>query len=219
LASVAGPCDNQQVSRQLSLVVALVAALGCSKSAKVEAQADADGVRGSAEVGDETAGAAPSESWGAGEGPPPAEAGRAVQPSVEGDARALATLPGFRMFRDGSSRVFVEVLGRVPVTEEKAERRVVIHLRGVQVPEKVNKMDLPTTHFSTPVGRIHLLQVGDDADLVIDLRAAATSRVNVNQTETGTVVSVDFPRFGAAQAAPSPTPPSAETSMSDDAPY
>jgi hypothetical protein len=54
-------------------------------------------------------------------------------------------------------------------------------------------MDMPTTHFNTPVRRIRLVQVGTSAELVIELRDRVEPRVHLNKSNAGTVLSVDFP--------------------------
>ncbi len=75
--------------------------------------------------------------------------GRGVGAHHSGEV-PVATLPGFRMFRDGTSRVFVEVSADVPVKETRAEGVLTYRLVGVQVPKRVNLMDLPTQYFPTP---------------------------------------------------------------------
>jgi hypothetical protein len=176
---------------RIALVLVLLAC-SCSKSASVSVKADADGVDA---TGDQGGGDYPQGGW---DEPTDTPSG---QPRVLAEGTptpgALATMPGFRLMRDGSSSVYVEVLGRVPVQQSRTQQRMVIHLPGVKVPEKVNKMDLPTTHFkNTPVGRVVLVQRNEDADLVIELRAPSPSRTRVNQSDSGTVVRIDFPRFG-----------------------
>jgi len=121
--------------------------------------------------------------------------GRTVEGHA-GDERALVTLPGFRMTRGGGSRVFVEISSNVQVKEIRAPGKITLRLSGVTVPERVNMMDLPTMHFPTPVGRVRLVQVDKDAELIIELRSPSQSKLRVNQSAGGTVVSVDFPKLG-----------------------
>src|SRR5206468_12121349 len=82
---------------------------------------------------------------------------------------AVATFPGFKMLPDGSSRVFVEVSRKIDVTEHKAEGRITYRLKGAAVPIRTNRLPIDTSFFPTPVGRIQLVEEGDDADLVIEL--------------------------------------------------
>jgi hypothetical protein len=118
--------------------------------------------------------------------------GRAVEGHA-GGVLPVATLPGFHMLKNGRSRVFVEVNGRVDVVERREPWRLHYLLRNTVVPERVNRMDLPTDHFVTPVARVRLVQVANDAELVIELRNPSAARTRVNRSAKGTVVSVDFP--------------------------
>jgi hypothetical protein len=97
------------------------------------------------------------------------------------------------MFRDGSSRVFVEIGGDVAVDEARGDGQLVYTLRQVRVPDKVNLFDLPTTYFRTPVSRVRLVQLEGDAQLIIELRQAAHSKMHLQKSSAGTVLSVDFP--------------------------
>ncbi len=104
----------------------------------------------------------------------------------------IVTLPGFRMLDGGQSRVFVEVSGKVPTNETSTDKSVTIHLTGVMVPEKVNRMVLPTWGFYTPVLRARVEQAGDGADLVIELRAKALHATKIKKSPFGTRLVVDF---------------------------
>jgi len=106
-----------------------------------------------------------------------------------------ATYPGFRMFADGSSRVFLEVYGHVDVQESTEDGVMKFRFRGVNVPERVNRLPLPTNHFETPVSRVHVEREGEDAILVIALHYAVEGKPRLKRSEGGTVLSVDFPPY------------------------
>jgi len=106
-----------------------------------------------------------------------------------------ATYPGFRMFADGSSRVFLEVYGHVDVQEAKEDGVMKFRFQGVKVPERVNRLPLPTNHFETPVSRVHVEQDGADALLVIALHYDVKGKPRLKRSEGGTVLSVDFPPY------------------------
>lgn len=122
--------------------------------------------------------------------------GRSVEShAFESGGSPRATLPGFRSFRDGSSRVFVEVSGHVPVAETSSAGLLTFRFDGVRVPEHVNKLDLPTQFFVTPVTLVQMRQGEAGAELLIHLRHAVKPKVHLKRTENGTVLSVDFPRY------------------------
>jgi AMIN domain-containing protein len=165
--------------------VALVVLPGACKKAKVEASIDHPSHPSSTGV--------PS-GWENGEAPPD-RGGKGARNALghSGGDRAIATLPGFRTFEDGSSRVFLEIVGKVPVSElDNGGVRLVYRMQGTTVSERVNRLALPTTFFDTPVGNVHVEQTGVDADLVIELRQPAKPHLTVRQNDDVTVVSVDF---------------------------
>ena len=106
----------------------------------------------------------------------------------------VATYPGFRMLPDGGSRVFVSVSKKVPITEHKAQGRVVYRMRGVQAPIRTNRLPLLTSFFPTPVGRIQLVEQGTDLDLVIELRAPSEAKHQLLGADGGLLLQVDFPK-------------------------
>lgn len=119
---------------------------------------------------------------------------------VEGHASSgtpTATLPGFKMFEDGTSRVFLEVSADVPVSEAKTNNELLLTYRfaGVRVPERVNRLPIPTTHFKTPVALVQVLQAGDAAELRITLRQNTEPKTRLKRSPGGTVLSVDFPKW------------------------
>jgi hypothetical protein len=111
----------------------------------------------------------------------------------------ICTLPGFTMNEDGTSRVFVEVSADVPVSESKDKLLLSYRFQGVTVPERVNRLPIPTTHFETPVSSIQVIQVQGAAELRILLRQDAAPRTRLKRSSTGTVLSVDFPRWRPGQ--------------------
>jgi hypothetical protein len=106
-----------------------------------------------------------------------------------------ATLPAFQMLRGDRSVVFLRLSGRVPVTETRAGGRLVYRMPGVRVPARTNQLDLPTAYFTSPVGRVHLLQVGADAELIVELRARVRPAARLRRSGSGAVLRLEFPRF------------------------
>jgi hypothetical protein len=176
----------------LALALALALASACG-GAKLEAtaQANASGVEARA---DAKATAPKVEEAAADETDEPEPS--APPPDAAREGPSMATLPGFRLLSDGRSRVTVQLTGgSTSVEESNADQRHVYKLRGVRVPEKVNRMVLPTGHFETPVQSVQLVQVDGDADLVIDMRAAAKpTRTKLRRNALGSVLIVEFPK-------------------------
>ncbi len=118
---------------------------------------------------------------------------------VEGHAweartgQAKATFPGFEVFRDGTSRVFLEVSGNVPVKETQSDYLLTYRFQGVKVPERVNTLSLPTQYFNTPVSLVELRSANGDAELLVHLREKTNPKVHLKRDDSGTVLSVDFP--------------------------
>ncbi len=106
----------------------------------------------------------------------------------------IATLPGFRMLKNGRSRVFVEISGKISVTESSDPGIVRYVLKGVRVPERVNRMWLPTDHFLTPVKRARLVRISEGAELIIELRHQVVSKARLRNAPYGVILSVDFPK-------------------------
>ncbi|MBM4376545.1 MAG: hypothetical protein FJ095_15795 [Deltaproteobacteria bacterium] len=104
----------------------------------------------------------------------------------------LVTYPGVRMLDAGRTRVFVEISGKTEIRERKDGKTVTFHLDGVGVPEKVNRMPLPTIHFGSSVERVHLVQGDDGADLVIELRAKVAYGTKLRPSRNGTRLTIDF---------------------------
>jgi hypothetical protein len=122
------------------------------------------------------------------------KAGENTAPSKPAGPVVVVTMPGFHVFSDGSSRVYVRVSGRAKIVEKKDEGKLRYHLRGVTVPERVNRMALPTGHFGTPVAKAFVAQVEGGADLVIVLRETVKGVVRLKKRGRGLILSVDFPK-------------------------
>ncbi len=176
-------CNSLVVVRSKWLSLSLVLALtgwGCKASFSVNVN-DAENEPSDSEVGTDDPGDAEGR-------------GRSIE-SHSSDATPTVTLPGFRMFEDGTSRVFMEVSADVPVSESKNHWQLSYRFAGVRVPERVNRLPIPTTHFKSPVSLVQVLQVGDDAELRITLRQDTKPRTRLKRGNGGTVLSVDFPKW------------------------
>ncbi len=197
-----GACCNGPVHhyRAWAVVPLLVLLAGCKASGTAKVNASGQGAEASAEAGDGQPARPPGEGIWEDNTEDPQLAAPAEAPSkgrkVEGhraSGEPTATLPGFRMFRDGTSRVFVEVNADVPVKETRAAGVLTYRFQGVRVPERVNRLDLPTQYFPTPVNRVRLVKVDDDAELIIELRSDSQPKTRLRKDQAGTVLSVDFP--------------------------
>ncbi len=107
----------------------------------------------------------------------------------------LVTYPGFRMLDAGQSRVFVDISGKPGMNESRTNTAITFHLSGVTVPEKVNRMVLPTGHFWSPVRAVRVVQAGDGADLVVELRVRSDYTTKMTPSPFGTRLNIDFPRL------------------------
>jgi hypothetical protein len=152
------------------------------------------------QVSSETPGAYDTTLEGSGSDDPvdPAAKERARGRSVEGHSHngvPIVTLPGFEMYDDGSSRVFLEVSENVSVSEWKQPHLLTYRFEGVYVPERVNRLPIPTQHFDTPVGLVRVVQVLGGAELRVYLRQTTEPKTRLKRSDGGTVLSVDFPRL------------------------
>lgn len=105
----------------------------------------------------------------------------------------LATFPGFEQLPDGGSRLFVQLSQNVPVEERRATGSITYVLKGAHVRVHNDTNTLVTVHFNTPISTAKLLPSGNDALLVVNLRAASTPtfKVQENQDKTSTLM-IDF---------------------------
>jgi hypothetical protein len=106
----------------------------------------------------------------------------------------IANAPSFYRLEDGQTRISVEVSAKVPISEDKAQGRLVFRLRGAHIIERVSGLPLLTGFFSTPVDRAQLVQEGPDADLIVDLREPTAYTSHLIETPRGVVLQIDFPR-------------------------
>ncbi len=122
----------------------------------------------------------------------------------------VATLPGFEMQADGSSRIFVEVTQQVEVTEKHAKGKLVYVLKGARVAKRNNRNPLVTVHFNTPVVRARLVPAGADLHVVIDLRKDVAATFKWAAMKDGAaMLQIDFPKGDYLPAGPPPPPPGA----------
>lgn len=119
-----------------------------------------------------------------------------------GPGSAVVTFPGFRMLDGGASRVFVEVSKKVDIVESKTPARVSYRIKGAYAPTRTNRLPLITDFFRTPVGRVQLVEDGEDLELVIDLREPSEVEHRLVESEGGVVLQVDFSRTTRVEAAP-----------------
>jgi hypothetical protein len=116
--------------------------------------------------------------------------------------------PGFYRLENGRTRVALEISAKVDIVERRGDAQLVFLIRGAEVVEPVNSLPLRTEYFSTPVARIQLLQVGPDAELLVDLRQAVEDTREVVDTPRGILLRIDFPTYTGApvSAAVAPVP-------------
>jgi hypothetical protein len=114
---------------------------------------------------------------------------------VKADPGLVATLPGFEMLADGSSRLFVELTHAANVTEKREVRRLSYLIHGARVVHRNNENALVTVHFNTPVSRARLLPARGDLVFSVDLRADSEAVWRVVEAAEGrSVLQIDFPR-------------------------
>jgi hypothetical protein len=124
------------------------------------------------------------------------------KPKVVVPVGPIATLPGFEMQADGSSRFFVQLTATVPVEEKKAAGSITYVLKGAHVNVRNNENALVTVHFNTPVSRARLVPSAQGLSFIIELRAAATPTYKVVAGKDGTsILEVDFPKGSYVTAA------------------
>lgn len=119
------------------------------------------------------------------------EIGRRAVPSVTGvvdaplgqepleapdDGRAAITFTGFHVFKDGSSRIFLELTRSVSVQVKRAGTEVVYTLEDTRIPVRNNKNPLITKEFFSPVIKAVLASDGADAKLTVTLREAVPTQ-------------------------------------------
>lgn len=121
--------------------------------------------------------------------------------AVKKHAGPVVNLPGFEQTPDGGSRVFVSLTSTVPVEEHKAQGAVTYILKGAGVRVWNNTNALVTVHFNTPVSKARLVPHGNDAHLVIEMRAASSPTWKMTEgQDKSAVLQVDFPKGDFAPA-------------------
>jgi hypothetical protein len=111
---------------------------------------------------------------------------RAIEAPAHWEGPPTATYPGFQVFEDGTSRVFIEIAGgSVTVKEMHHEGVFRYRFEGVRVPERVNRLPLPTVHFETPVSLVEIAQIGSDADLIIHMRHRSQPNARLERSHLG----------------------------------
>jgi hypothetical protein len=121
----------------------------------------------------------------------PGKAGRQVE----------ITFSGFISRNDGSSTVYVELTGQVPVEVSQGDRSVTYTLRGAKVVLKNNKNPLLTRDFTTAVTSARLVpdKKAKSTRLVVELREPVTPTHKMVSRGRGFVLEVDFPPPKAAK--------------------
>lgn len=134
--------------------------------------------------------------------PAHAHVGKKQKPHPAAPAGPIATLPGFEMEADGSSRCFVQLTALVPVEEKKAAGSVTYVLKGAHVNLRNNENALVTVHFNTPVTRARLVPSAQGLSFIIELRANVSPTYKVVGGKDGTsILEVDFPKGSYVTAA------------------
>jgi hypothetical protein len=180
------------IHRLVASLAFLALLVGCKASASINDK----GAKASYDADDGSKQWDGDNETGEGADGPGKKKGRSVEGhAFESGGDPRATFPGFRVFKDGSSRVFVEVSGHVPVAETNSQGLLTFRFDGVKVPERVNQLDLPTQFFDTPVTLVQMRQGDAGAELRIHVRRDVKPKVHLKRTENGTVLSVDFPKY------------------------
>jgi len=152
--------------------------------------------------------------------PAPRAAPRGARPRAKPGARArsgaskfaVATLPGFELLADGSSRLFVQLTQPVQVEEKRAAGTLTYVLHGARVLRRNNENALVTVHFNTPVTRARVIPRGHDLHFVVELRDNVTPTWKLTPAKDGaSILMIDFPageflpaERGASDASPPP---------------
>ena len=102
-----------------------------------------------------------------------------------GQKPARITWPGFQMFNDGSSRLFVQMTDKVVTIQNPKGKTYELIFSKVVLPGSNNKRALITEYFNTPVLRAKLKKRKQDVVLQVDLRGGASPNVTSEQSSTG----------------------------------
>ena len=111
------------------------------------------------------------------------------------DNRMVVSSPGFRMLRNGSSVLYVQVLGVPAIQQVKAPGRLIITIPNSKVPVHNNRRILRTRYFNTPIADARLKQLKESVQVIIDLRSTTAAKVSLRPIVQGKVslLEVVFP--------------------------
>ena len=139
--------------------------------------------------GGEYRGVRPGKTWLPPNPPPPAE-------------RPLLTWAGF-MMTDTGSRVFVQLTKPAEYQVVPGAKGIVVVVRGAKIYKRNNARPVNTSHFPTPVVRVHAKQHGKDVRVIIDTRERVTPQHHMEEGEGGyRFIMLDFPKGAATEATP-----------------
>jgi hypothetical protein len=111
-----------------------------------------------------------------------------------GRPRAV-TYVGFYVFRDGSSRIYVNLTSDVPVEAKNHGRVVEYLLKDTKILVPNNKNPLITEHFGSPVVSAQMLPVKEGAVLRIELRQAMKPAHEMHpHVDKSATLYINFPR-------------------------
>ena len=96
---------------------------------------------------------------------------------------------------------------RTDVEERRTDQQLIYKLKGAYAPVRSNLLPLPTDHFRSTVGRVQLVEDGQDLDLVIDLRAAADASYQMDKGDGGQVLRVEVGPPGKVKKSAAPAAP------------
>ncbi len=106
-----------------------------------------------------------------------------------------ATYPGFRMKKDGTSEVWVQISQKVTVTPSIAAGHATFVLTGVEVGVRNNRNPLITEYFDTPLAQARLRRDKAGAQLVLVLREAVQPTQRIVDGPAGTMILyIDLPK-------------------------
>lgn len=111
------------------------------------------------------------------------------------EPRAVVNSPGFRMARNGGSKIYVQIHGAPTVRQYTTRGGVTYVLSNARVPVTNNRHPLMTQYFNTPVADARLRPYKGDVHLEIDLRAPAAPTAKLVELVKDKVVmlEVTFP--------------------------
>jgi hypothetical protein len=113
------------------------------------------------------------------------------------DDRAVVTMAGLRVHRDGSSTLYVELTRPVPVDVEAGHNGIVFKLREAKVPFRNNRNPLLSQHLSSVVKSARLVSRERDVALEVELRKPAKPRHElVSRPGGAATLEIEFPPAG-----------------------